>query len=346
LSVETVTRASSKEAVRLSVANADAIIHLAGVNRPETPADFEIENVDFTRSLCQYAIEGRQPRIVFASSIHAEADTAYGNSKRRAEDVLRTYASQGGASLIFRLPNVFGPGARPNYNSMVATFAFNAANDLPLTVRDPAAAVSLAYIQDVVSAMTNAATRPSGAEPLKYEAVQPVTDTKVGKIAELMGKFQAIRRDLRLPDLSDIFVRQLYATFVSHIPMERLAYELPVRNDNRGSLAEMLKSPSSGQIFVSRTQPGITRGNHFHHTKTEKFLVMYGSAVVRFRKANDASEHVIEYPVEGAEFRVIDIPPGYTHSIQNTGTDELVVLFWASEIFDPLHPDTFPLNVI
>jgi UDP-2-acetamido-2,6-beta-L-arabino-hexul-4-ose reductase len=228
---------------------------------------------------------------------------------------------------------------------MVATFAFNAANNLPLSVPAADAEVSLAYVQDVVKALVDAALNPLTDTPLSFGQVEPVVKTSVGAVANAMRTFSAIRVDLRLPDLSDPFVRQLHATFVSHFPIENLAYALPLRIDQRGSLAEMLKSPASGQIFVSRTLPGVTRGNHYHNTKTEKFLVLHGSAIVRFRRAVGNAEKVVEYPINGTEFRVIDIPPGYTHSIENVGADELVVLFWASEIFDPDNPDTYALNV-
>ncbi|MFZ1771071.1 MAG: glucose-6-phosphate isomerase family protein, partial [Caldilinea sp.] len=232
---------------------------------------------------------------------------------------------------------------RPNYNSVVATFCHNIARDLPITISDPERRLELVYIDDVVeqfAAESSVSQRPGVA----VHSVEPGYAVTLHELAELLRSFRAMRQSLRTPDLGNPFVHKLYATYLSYLPVDEFAYALDKKCDPRGCLAEFIKSPGFGQIFVSRTLPGITRGNHYHHTKTEKFLVLEGEAVVRFRPLD--GDKVIEYPVSGADFRVVDIPPGYTHSIENTGDSELVTLFWADEIFDPSHPDTYALPVL
>jgi UDP-2-acetamido-2,6-beta-L-arabino-hexul-4-ose reductase len=228
----------------------------------------------------------------------------------------------------------------------VATFAHNVARGLPLILHDPASTVALVYVHDVVGALIDAATSPPSPGTAESRLVTPVVDATVGELADLMKSFASSREDLKLPDFSRALVRELYATYLSYLPVDHLAYDLPKHSDARGTLAETVKSSFMGQIFVSRTAPGVTRGNHFHHTKTEKFLVVNGDAAIRFRPAFDPDGQVLEYRISATDFRVVDIPPGLTHSIENVGADELVVLFWASEIFDANHPDTFPLNVL
>jgi len=343
--VETITRADSPSDLAERIGRAQVILHFAGVNRPTNPREFESGNVEFTRSVCELALAALRPPILFASSVQAGDATPYGRSKLAAEGELAQYAMAGGSGAVYRLANVFGPGARPNYNSAVATFAHNAANGLPLSIHDASSEIPLVYVHAVVRAFCNIAVKPPEPGVLNFQEAGPVTKVSVGTLAETMESFAQIRSTLRLPDLSSLLQRQLYATFLSYIPKTNLAYELPLHTDLRGSLAEFLKTPFGGQIFVSRTSPGITRGNHFHHTKVEKFLVLSGDAVVRFRPVGGESEKCFEYRISGEEFRVIDIPPDHSHSIENVGTDDMVVLFWASEIFDPAEPDTYPLNV-
>ncbi|HZF67856.1 MAG TPA: NAD-dependent epimerase/dehydratase family protein [Gemmatirosa sp.] len=336
--VDTFARGDADERLDQALGRADVVFHLAGVNRPEDPAEFAVVNTGLTRRLVErLAALGRAPTVVLASSTQAAADNAYGRSKRDAESALEAFGASSGAPVrIYRLTNVFGRGARPNYNSAVATFCHNAARGLPLRVDDESHVVRLVHVDDVVAAFlshlddrTPGVTRP---------AAGPVRETTVGALARTVGGFAEARRTLELPDLSDPLTFRLYATYLTYLPTDAFAYPLEQRTDERGTLAEFVKSPSSGQIFVSRTRPGITRGNHWHQLKAEKFLVLEGDAVVRFR-AVDGSD-VLAYPVRGTDFRVLDIPPGYTHSIENVGTGELVVLFWASEVFDPARPDT------
>ncbi len=326
-----------------ALSKADFVFHLAGVNRPETPEEFHIGNTQLTEQICQQLSRGsRKPTIILASSTQATSDNPYGRSKRQAEEAVRDYAEDGGSALIYRLPGVFGKWCRPNYNSVVATFCHNIARDLPITISDPRHQLDLVYIDDVVEQLTQqiGKSEPGVATP----TVEPVYQITLGDLAEQIRAFRASRHSLQAPGFVDPFVHKLYATYLSYLEEDDFSYQLEKRSDPRGSLAEFIKLPAFGQIFVSRTKPGITRGNHYHHTKTEKFLVLEGEAIVRFRSINGTE--VIEYPVVGSEYQVVDIPPGYTHSIANVGESELVTLFWASELFDPDHPDTYYIPVL
>ena len=317
---------------------ADVIFHLAGVNRPLNEADFHTGNTGSTEEICRVlAGMGRRPKIVLSSSIQAELDNPYGISKRNAEDVLKRFVKDAGAvCVVYRFKNLFGKWCRPNYNSVTATFCHNIAHGLPIQISDPAIKLEMTYIDDVVAAFENEiSTVKSG---FQFAEVLPSTQITLGKLAEKIEQFRQMRVDLTLPDFSSTFDHSLYATYLSYLDGDDFAYNLEIKSDQRGSLAEFIKSPSMGQIFISHTRPGIIRGDHYHHTKTEKFLVVKGEAVIRFRQIE--SDQIIEHRVRGEDYRVLDIPPGYTHSIENIGMDELVTLFWASEMFDPAKPDT------
>jgi len=330
-----------KEAVR----RADIIFHLAGVNRPEKTEEYETGNVGFTRTLISMVEEYKvKPLIIFSSSIQAALDNPYGLSKRKAEEELIDWAKRSGqAVVIYRLPNVFGKWCRPNYNSAVATFCYNIARDLDVRIIDPERVVELVYIDDVVKAFLDHIKNRSENE-VYYNNVTPVFKVTVKRIVEIIKGFKNTRSDLTIPDFSDPFIKRLYATYLSYLPQDKFAYQPEIKVDNRGILAELLKSKAFGQIFVSRTKPGITRGNHFHDTKGEKFCVLDGQAIIRFRDVR--GKDVIEYQVSGEQITIVDIPPGYTHSIENIGQKELIVLFWANEIFDAENPDTYRLEVI
>ena len=323
------------------LAIADLVYHLAGVNRPQSVDEFRTGNVDLTATICDRLVQGGRPvTIVLSSSIQAALDNPYGVSKRQAEEVVAGYAQQNGARvLIYRLHNVFGKWCRPNYNSVVATFCHNIARDLPITISDPARELELVHVDDVVNAfVTEVREQWAESGDAEYREVAPTYRVSLAQLAALIRSFRESRRTLQVPNFADEFTRKLYGTYLSYLAEDDFAYSLEKRCDPRGCLAEFVKSPPFGQVFVSRTNPGITRGNHYHHTKTEKFLVLQGEAVVRFRHLQ--SNEVIEYPVRGEDFRVLDIPTGYTHSIENVGQGELVTLFWASEIFDMERPDT------
>ncbi len=347
------------------LATADVIFHLAGINRPDKVEDYDSGNAGFTQELCERLTElDRKPTIIFSSSIQATLDNPYGISKRRAEEELLKLSEQTGIRIvILRMKNVFGKWCRPNYNSAVATFCHNIARNLPITVNDPSSEINLVYVDDVCAAMMEAAgllTSPpkhftSSSESV-YAEITPALKITLGALVDIIHSFKAIRSSLHAPAFNDPFICRLYATYLSYLEEPDFSYELDIKTDNRGSLAEFLKSASFGQIFVSRTKPGITRGNHYHHTKTEKFLVVQGEAIIRFRdirtevggqeaKVNGRRLNVIEYRVSGDKFQVVDIPPGYTHSIENVGESELVTLFWANQIFDPEDPDTYYCEV-
>lgn len=328
------------------VGEADVIFHLAGVNRPERPEDLESGNAGFTQTLVDLIRRsGRRPHVIMSSSIQAALDNPYGRSKRHAEEILEEFARQTGTPVsIFRLKNIFGKWCRPNYNSVVATFCHNTANDLPIEISDPERPLELVYVDDVVDAFIHEMENrpPRDTVFVEPDPIPSYTIT-LGDLAGRIQFFRQMQETLQIPDFSIPFNRQLYATYLSYVPPERWQYGPEIKSDQRGNLAELLKSPRFGQIFVSRTRPGVTRGNHYHHTKTEKFIVISGEALICFRQIH--SHEIIEHPVRGEDYRIVDIPPGYTHSITNTGQTELVTLFWASEPFDPDHPDTYYLPV-
>jgi UDP-2-acetamido-2,6-beta-L-arabino-hexul-4-ose reductase len=330
---------TTPEELRAFVLQADAIVHLAGANRPTDPADFVTINRDLTAQIALWAAESdKRPVIVFSSSTQATSDNPYGASKREGETALEAYAKAGGRTVTFRLPNIFGKESRPFYNTVVATFCHNVARGEPCSVSDPNHEVTFVYIDDVVSALLDALDHPAAAGESQSRRVEPEYRRTLGNLLSDIESFREMRTGLKVPDFSDRFLVSLYATYLSFLPKDDFAYSLVKREDDRGSLAEFIKSDHFGQIFVSRTRPGITRGNHFHHTKTEKFLVLEGEGLIRFRHVG--SDEVLEYRVTGEDYHVVDIPPGYTHSIENVGQGELVTLFWASEIFDPERMDT------
>jgi UDP-2-acetamido-2,6-beta-L-arabino-hexul-4-ose reductase len=327
------------------LAQADIIFHLAGVNRPQRESEFQTGNADFTAHVCgRLQALGRAVPIVLSSSIQVNYDNPYGASKGKAEESVKLYVQQAGArAAIFRLKNVFGKWCRPNYNSVVATFCHNIAHDLPITISDPELELDLIYIDDVVKQFLSE-IHSVDSPGVTYREISPVYEVQLGRLAYLVQSFREMRANLVIPAFDDDFTRKLYGTYLTYLEPDDFAYGLNKKSDSRGRLAEFVKSPPFGQIFVSRTHPGITRGNHFHHTKAEKFLVVEGDAIIRFRHIGGGD--VIEYQVKGDDFRVVDIPPGYTHSIENIGPGELVTLFWASEMFDPNRPDTGELIVL
>ena len=345
LKVVTFDLEDAPESLQEGLAQADFVFHLAGINRPQDPREFTQGNVGLTQRIVELLTSmGRPVPMLISSSTQAALDNPYGASKKHAEDLVRAYGREIGAPVfIFRLPNVFGKWSRPNYNSVVATYCHNTANGLPLEIHDPAREVSLVHVDDVIAEFMAAFRGTPHRGPDGDPAVPRVFTVSLGDLADRIGRFPQTRLTRQVPDVGDDLTRLLYSMYLSYLPEDRFAYALDTKRDPRGWLAEILRSPSLGQIFVSVTRPGIVRGNHWHHTKTEKFLVISGEAVIRFRQLTGAD--VIEYPVSGAEPRVVDIPPGYTHSITNTGTTDLITFFWASEPFDPARPDTYALPV-
>jgi UDP-2-acetamido-2,6-beta-L-arabino-hexul-4-ose reductase len=333
---------STPDAWLSAVRGAEVVFHLAGVNRPSHEGEFETGNVgslDALFTVIEHAATagGYRPFIVLASSTQANHDNAYGRSKLAAERALDAYTSRTGTpAVIYRLPGVFGKWCRPDYNSVVATFCHNTARGLPITISDEARVVELVYVDDVVAQfMTHLEHRAAG---VRRGEVHPTFTTSLGDLAARIRGFRAMRDTLEVTDAADPLTRRLLGTYTSYIPPADLAYDLEQRTDARGTLAELLKSPQFGQMFVSRTRPGVTRGNHYHDLKVEKFCVLEGDAVIRFRPV--LGDEVTEHRVSGRDFKVVDIPPGMTHSIENVGATEMVVLFWASEILDRDRPDT------
>lgn len=329
------------------LSDVDVVVHLAGVNRPKNEQEFMTGNAGLTESICSFlGRSGNPAKIVLASSIQAESDNPYGQSKLQAEETIREYAENSGAkAVVYRFKNLFGKWCRPNYNSVTATFCHNIAHGLPISISDPSRVIELTYIDDVVNALVREIMDDDTQAHQGFFFAPELMGYSIslGELADLITSFRKSRETLEMPGFDSSLNKALYATYLSYLDGEEFAYPLTIRSDERGCLAEMMKSRTFGQIFVSRTKPGITRGNHYHHTKTEKFMVVEGEAVIRFRRID--SDEIIEHRVSGQEFKVVDIPPGYTHHITNIGQSELVTLFWASEMFNPERPDTYFMTV-
>ena len=335
----------TEEELLAAAAEADFVFHLAGVNRPTDPADFQKGNADFTRQLLTLLKErGKRPPVLLSSSIQAALENPYGQSKLSAEQAVADYGRETGAAVYrYRLPNVFGKWSRPNYNSAVATFCHNVARGLPITVNDPSVTLRLVYIDDVVEEFLRAMEGQPHREG-EWCTVQPVHEVNLGHMAELIQSFPALRDSLTAPDQSDPLVKKLYATYLSFLPPEDFSRPTVTHADQRGSFTELLHMGSRGQVSLNVSKPHITKGDHWHQTKHEKFIVLQGEGVIRFRKVGDST--VIAYKVSGENLTVVDIPTGYTHSIENTGDTDMLTLMWANEVFDPAHPDTLRLPVL
>ena len=338
-----ITRASTGAALAEAVAGADVIFHLAGVNRPGNEAEFTLGNLDFTRQvIASIEAAGRAVPIVFSSSIQAEQGNPYGRSKKAAEDALLAFAERSGNPVhLFRLPNVFGKWARPNYNSAVATFCHNIARGLAVAVHDAAAPVRLVYVDDVVDAMLELAGGGSGQGP--FHMVAPEYRVTVGELKDRIEALRDARAALATERVGAGFERALNATFLSYLPVEDFAYPLPVHDDPRGRFAEMLKTRDSGQFSFFTAHPGITRGGHYHHSKTEKFLVVRGQARFKFRHLVTGQHHALD--TSGDQPQVVETIPGWTHDITNIGAEEMIVMLWANEVFDRERPDTYAAAV-
>lgn len=337
--VETHLSSDPEESLADKVHWADFVFHLAGANRPENNSDFEKINVGLTKLIAGTLQEKLSATtIVFSSSIQAEQDHAYGISKRRAESILRELADQTDHRvIIYRLPNVFGKWSRPHYNSVVATFCHDISRNLPITVSDPDRELALAHIDEVVRCFLRHLGRPNNVVSVFHELDETYRIT-LGDLRDRLCHFKACRENGTIPDQSAPLTKYLYSTYTSFLPDSDIAKSVQLKTDQRGWLFEFAKSAPFGQVFVSKTKPGAVRGNHYHDTKVEKFCLIQGQGVIRLGEPD--SSNVAEYTVSDSDIRVVDIPPGMTHSIENTGTDEMIVLFWSSEIFNPQHPDT------
>ncbi|RLL85224.1 capsular polysaccharide biosynthesis protein CapF [Petrotoga sp. Shatin.DS.tank11.9.2.9.3] len=324
--------------------NCEFIFHLAGVNRPKDPNDFMKGNYGFALELLEKLKKNHNKSpILLTSSIQAELDNPYGKSKKAGEELLFQYSKENNTNVyIYRLPNLFGKWSKPNYNSVVSTFCYNIARDLDIKINNPEAEITLCYIDDVI----NEFKRALAGNPTKkgdYCYVPTTHKITVGELAETIKNFKETRKTLEVPNMKDPLIKKLYSTYLSYLPEDKFSYELKMNVDNRGFFTEFIKTFDRGQVSINISKPGITKGNHWHHTKNEKFLVVYGEGIIRFRKID--LKEVIEYNVSGAKLEVVDIPPGYTHNIQNIGDTDMVTVMWANEPFDPDNPDTHYLEV-
>ncbi len=320
--------------------DADFVFNLAGVNRPETEEEFMQGNFGFALTLLNTLEKcNNKCRVMLSSSIQASLDNPYGKSKKAGEDLFFEYSKRTGAKvLIYRLPNIFGKWCRPNYNSAVATFCYNIAQNLPVTVNDKSHMMNLVYIDDVVNELINSLLGKENKNG-DFCEVGEVHKITLGEIVDLLYSFKESRKNLSLIDTSDTFANKLYATYLSYLAEDDFSYLLKMNCDERGKFTEIIRTLNSGQFSVNILKPGITKGNHWHNTKNEKFVVVSGKGVIRFRKIGESK--VWEYFVSGDKIEVVDIPTGYTHNIENLGNTDMVTFMWANECFNPDKPDTF-----
>ncbi|WP_404330368.1 capsular polysaccharide biosynthesis protein CapF [Mesobacillus maritimus] len=323
---------------------ADFIFHLAGVNRPIDEDEFMDGNFGFTSQLLELLKKhDNKAPVLITSSIQAEKDNPYGRSKKAGEDLLFNYYYETDVKVyVYRLPNLFGKWSKPNYNTVVATFCHNIARGLGIQINNPDAELNLCYIDDVLEEFLKAL---EGNPTMQDDfCVVPVTHSiKLGDLADLIKSFKESRINLNIPNMEDELTKKLYSTYLSFLPEDQFSYDLKMNCDHRGSFTEFIRTPERGQVSVNVSKPGITKGNHWHHTKNEKFLVVSGEGVIRFRRID--SDEIIEYRVSGEKLQVVDIPTGYTHSIVNVGDSDLVTVMWANECFNPEKPDTYFVEV-
>lgn len=322
-------------------AQCDFVFNLAGINRPENEEEFMEGNFGFAASLvAALKRQGNACPVMNASSIQASLENPYGKSKKAGEDMMFAYGREVGASVyIYRFPNVFGKWCRPNYNSAIATFCHNIAHGLPIQVSDRSKRMRLVYIDDVVEELLQALDGHPHVDLDGYCFVPTVYEASLGEIVNLLYGFRESRKNLMIPDMTEGgFEKKLYSTYLSYLPEKEFSYPLLMHEDERGSFTEILKSRDRGQISLNITKPGIQKGDHWHHSKNEKFIVVSGNALIRFRR--HGSDEVVAYHVSGEKLEVVDIPTGYTHSILNVGAADLVTLMWCSDCYDPGRPDT------
>lgn len=321
---------------------ANFIFNLAGVNRPKDQTEFMKGNFGFASTLLDTLKKYNNTcPVMISSSTQAALDNPYGESKRAGEQLMFEYAKETGANvLVYRFPNIFGKWCRPNYNSAVATFCHNIANGQDIVVNDPNVLMNLVYIDDVVNELIEAL---SGNENRieNYCEVPIKHSIALGAIVDLLYSFKESRNTLAVPCVKDTFTKKLYSTYLSYLPKDQFGYPLKMNIDGRGSFTEIIRTEDRGQFSVNISKPHITKGNHWHHTKNEKFVVVSGKGVIRFRNMKELNAEVIEYFVSGNKIEVIDIPTGYTHNIENLGDVDMVTFMWCNECFDPQHPDTF-----
>ncbi|NGY82993.1 capsular polysaccharide biosynthesis protein CapF [Bacillus megaterium] len=338
------TRESDLSSLEEYTKKCDFVFHLAGVNRPKNESEFMEGNFSFTSQLLELLEkhENRAP-ILITSSIQAEMDNPYGRSKKAGEDLLINYYMETDAKVyVYRLPNLFGKWSKPNYNTVVATFCHNVARGIDIHINNSDTDLNLCYIDDLLEEFLRALEGNPTIQN-NYCIVPKTHNIKLGELAELIKSFKESRENLSIPNMEEELTKKLYSTYLSFLPEDMFSYDLKMNIDHRGSFTEFIRTPERGQVSVNVSKPGITKGNHWHHTKNEKFLVVSGEGLIRLRKLH--SDEIIEYKVSGAKLQVIDIPTGYTHSIVNIGENDLVTIMWANECFDFDKPDTYYLEV-
>ncbi|OIN83384.1 NAD-dependent epimerase/dehydratase family protein [Francisella sp. TX07-6608] len=334
------SRESDIEELDLYTKKCDFVFHLAGSNRPVDNDEFKQVNTQLTQQLFDLlAKNGNNSPVVLSSSIQANKDNDYGVSKRLAEEAALASLNK---AFIFRLPNVFGKWSKPNYNTVVATFCYNIARDIPISINDKDALLNLVYIDDLIKDFIKLLKEHNN-QNSGYKNISKSYEVTLGKIVELIYSFKSSRQTLEIANMFDEFTKKLYSTYLSFLPKDQFSYPLRMNIDDRGSFTEFLRLDEKGQVSVNISKPGITKGQHWHHTKNEKFLVVGGKGVIRFR--NIYSQEIIEYYVSSDKLEVVDIPTGYTHNIENLGDTDMVTIMWANEYFDKNNPDTYFLKV-
>lgn len=324
----------------------DFVYNLAGINRPEHTEEFMAGNCGFvSRLLASLKACGNPCPVMLSSSVQAELPNPYGQSKRAGEEALKQYASETGAKVyIYRFPNLFGKWCRPDYNSVVATFCHNIARGLPINIHDPSAILDLVYIDDAVHSLIGLLSGKADWNKDGFCEVAEHHHISVGELADLIASFQRSREERGVPDLSEGgLTKKLYSTYLSYLPPDGFSYPLKMNADHKGSFTEIIRTEDRGQFSVNISRPGSEKGNHWHCTKNEKFVVVSGKALIQLRQVG--SNEVISYRVSGERLEVIDIPVGYTHNIINVGETDLVTFMWSNERFDPERPDTYYLQV-
>lgn len=323
--------------------NIDIVVHLAGENRPTNPQLFEEINVNFTENLCKIITDLKKDiPIIFASSTQSSFDNLYGKSKLIAEKIIQNFVNKtNNSSIIYRFPGVFGKWSRPNYNSVVATFCYNIANDKPIEVRDKNTNLELIYIDDLINEVIDKLQKmPKG---LTFCEVKPIYKISLGNLAKKIYSFKNCRKNLTIENVGNGITRALYSTFLSFLPEEKFAYELPVYEDKRGNFVELLKTKKNGQFSFFTIQPGETRGSHYHHSKTEKFVTVKG--ITKMKCRNLQTDKYIEIILNGNNPKVVDTIPGWVHEISNIGKNEAIVILWANEVYNRKQPDTISARV-
>lgn len=323
----------------------DFVVHLAGINRPKNKEEFYKGNAGLTETLCHALLEADNPvPILVSSSIQAELNNDYGQSKKEGEEYLLDYAKRSGADvLIYRLPNLFGKWTKPFYNSVVATWSYQIARNESIEINDPDHELTLVYIDDLVDEILRALQGKGNRVVDSYYSVPTTYPITLQDLAKTLKRFKMSRENRFIPNMSNDLVKKLYSTYLNYLPEDSFSYPLKMHCDDRGSFTEFIKSEYAGQVSINVSKPKITKGDHWHHSKNEKFLVVKGQGVIKFRDI--FSEEVIEYYVSDKKLEVVDIPTGYTHNIINLGEEDMVTVMWVNEPFDPDKPDTYPLEV-